>query len=494
MSRYLIRDADFKLFAVIWNQRQNMTTPEIHFKMMDWLEWHWSRKNTRLLLQAFRSSGKSSIIGLFAAWLLYRRPDLRILVLAADETLAAKMVRQVRRILERHPLTKHMRPDKSDQWAGDRFTVKRFIELRDPSMLAAGISSNITGSRADVIICDDVEVPNTCDSADKREELRRRLGEISFILVPGGTQIFIGTPHTYNTIYAQDARTELGEEQPFLGGFERFTLPVYSNKGDSVWPERYSKLEIENIRRRSGPNKFASQMMLQPVNIMDGRLDPKLLQIYEDEIDYIKELQTLFVGERRMVAASSFWDPAFGSNKGDNSVLAVVYADDEGNLFLHHMEYIKIKPGAEKDEATQQCDIVAALAKRFVLPSITVETNGIGAFLPAILRTQLVKAHAPATVKDMHSTRSKDIRILEAFDAPLAARRLYVHKSVLQTPFISEMQEWRPGVTKAHDDGLDAAAGAIAQQPVRLPRSYGQGGHSWMKSAGAHKAKSDFEI
>ena len=159
--------ADFKLFLSLWNRVQGQATPGLHFCLADWLETRWEAGNTRLLLQAFRSSGKSTITGLFAAWLLYRRPDLRILVLAADQPLAQKMVRNVRRIIERHPLTQSLRPGQADQWAADRFTINRTLELRDPSMLARGIGANLTGSRADIVICDDVEVPNTCDSAEK---------------------------------------------------------------------------------------------------------------------------------------------------------------------------------------------------------------------------------------------------------------------------------------------------------------------------------------
>ncbi|HBR68280.1 MAG TPA: hypothetical protein DEA55_02770, partial [Rhodospirillaceae bacterium] len=103
--------------------------------MAAWLEKSWREKRARLLLMAFRSSGKSTIAGLFAAWLLYVNPALRILVLAADFALAKKMVRNVRRILERHPLTADLKPVKAEQWAGDRFTVSRDLELRDPSML-----------------------------------------------------------------------------------------------------------------------------------------------------------------------------------------------------------------------------------------------------------------------------------------------------------------------------------------------------------------------
>lgn len=489
-----ITEADFKLFLVLWNQSQNMRTPAIHFAMAQWLERAWKSGDTELLLMAFRSSGKSTICGLFAAWLLYRHSDLRILVLAADEVLAGKMVRNVKRIIERHPLTAHMKPERADQWASDRFTIKRNMELRDPSMLAKGITSNITGSRADIVICDDVEVPGTCDSAEKRQFLRERLAELSFVVVPGGTHLYIGTPHHFYTIYAERPRSEIGEERSFLQDYKRLCIPLLDGQGQSAWPERFNAAEIERVKRNTGPNKFTSQMMLKPVNVKEGRLNPDLLKIYTEDLDYTKELATLFIGPNKIVGASAWWDPAFGSAQGDHSVLACCYADADGNLYLHHVEYIKLPDALQGDEASAQCRIVAELAKRLYLPSITVEINGIGKFLPAILRNELALMRVPATVVEYSNRRAKDVRILEAFDAPLAAGRLCAHQSLAHSPFLMEMREWRPGSNRGHDDGLDAAAGAISQQPVRLKRHYGKGSFGWMRGKDTHKAKTDFEV
>ena len=122
------------------------------------------------------------------------------------------------------------------------------------------------------------------------------------------------------------------------------------------------------------------------------------------------------------------------------------------------------------------------------------ETNGIGKFLPGLLRNTLAKAHAPCAVHEIHQSRNKELRILEGFDALLASRRLYVHENVLKTPFMTEMREWRPGNNKGHDDGLDAAAGALAQHPDRLARIYGSGSHNWMHGRGSHRADSDFKV
>ena len=185
----------------VWNRCINMTTPTHHKKIMEFLVDVLENAPHRGLLAAFRHSGKSTVVGIFAACVLYTNPNARILILSAESGLAARMVNHVRNILENHPLCVDMVPKNKKEWASGRITINRSVGIREPSVICQGIHGNITGSRADLIICDDVEVPNTCNTAQKREMLRERLRELDFVLSPGGTMIYIGTPHTVDTIY-----------------------------------------------------------------------------------------------------------------------------------------------------------------------------------------------------------------------------------------------------------------------------------------------------
>lgn len=491
---------DFPVFVASWNELQGMSTPRLHFRMSAWLAERWAQGDRRLLLLAFRDSGKSTLVGLFCAWLLACDPNLRILVLAADHALARKMVRNVKRIVERHPLTRGLKPTKVDEWASDQFTVARPREFRDPSMLARGIGANITGSRADVVICDDVEVPNTSDTARKREDLRARLDETDFVLVPGGLSIFVGTPHTYHSIYAAEPRTAAGEAVPYLYGYARLEVPVIDAAARSAWPERFPLGRIEAMRERAGPNKFASQMLLMPVDLADGRLDPDKLCHYDAELDYREGNgeALLFLGDRRLVSATCWWDPAYGApGRGDASVVAAVFTDEDGGYWLHAVEYLEHDPRAVQavDEATQLCRQAVQVVRRNFLPAITLETNGLGRFLPGLLRREMSAAGIEAAVIEHTSTRPKDLRILDAFDAVLAAGRLHAHRRVWDTPFVSEMREWRPAAG-VRDDGLDAVAGCLLAEPVRLPRrarTWGAGRRrSWRVGARPVAARTDF--
>ena len=188
-------------FLNAWNQILGFQTPKHHLQIMEFLVDVFNNEPHRGLLNAFRHSGKSSVVGIFVACVLYHRPETRILVLSAESGLASRMVSHVKNILENHPYCTDILPDVKKEWGTHKITIKRPIGIREPSVICQGITGNITGLRSDLIICDDVEVPNTCNTQQKRNNLRERLRELDFILSPKGTMIYIGTPHTYDTIY-----------------------------------------------------------------------------------------------------------------------------------------------------------------------------------------------------------------------------------------------------------------------------------------------------
>ncbi|WP_424139218.1 hypothetical protein [Roseomonas chloroacetimidivorans] len=128
-------EANFLEFLYAWNLRNGVSTPGVHRRIARWLMARHVGDDRRLLLMAFRGCGKSTLIGLWCAWRLSVQPELRILVLAADHTLAARMVSTVRRIIERHPLCRHLLGG-DEAWAADRFTVRRGGAIREPSMFA----------------------------------------------------------------------------------------------------------------------------------------------------------------------------------------------------------------------------------------------------------------------------------------------------------------------------------------------------------------------
>jgi hypothetical protein len=347
------------------------------------------------------------------------------------------------------------------------------------------------------VICDDVEVPNTCNTPGKREQLRERLAEISYVLVPGGLQLYVGTPHSYYSIYAEAGREERGEARAFLDGFARLCIPILDSAGRSRWPERFSLEKIDETRRRTGPAKFDSQMMLQPRSVEEVRLDPAGLVRYDAPLEYRESNReaVLSIGGRRMVSATAWWDPAYGSpGTGDASVVAAVFVDAEGHYWLHGVRYLSHDPAQlqETAEAAQLCQQVAGFVEQMRLPAISVETNGLGRFLPALLRREIGAAGLACAVVERFSHANKEQRILDAFDPLLAARVLHAHASVWSTPFIEEMREWRPA-RRCRDDGLDAVSGCLLAEPVRLRRFAPAPRREWRPGGHAQVAAAHFD-
>lgn len=81
---------DFDTFVERWNEKQRQKTPDLHREIARWLQARTDAGDRALLLLAFRGAGKSTLVGLFCAWLLRSYPFLRILVLAADHALARR--------------------------------------------------------------------------------------------------------------------------------------------------------------------------------------------------------------------------------------------------------------------------------------------------------------------------------------------------------------------------------------------------------------------
>lgn len=194
----------FYNFLDTWNEILGLRTPKHHRQIIEFLYSILTDTPHRGLLMAFRHSGKSTVVGIFVACVLYLRPQTRILVLSAESSLSSRMVSHIRHILENHPLCTDLIPANRKEWSSGRITINRPLGIREPSVICQGIHGNITGMRADLIICDDVEVPNTSNTPQKRDNLRERLRELDFILSPDGAIIYIGTPHTQDTIYKTD--------------------------------------------------------------------------------------------------------------------------------------------------------------------------------------------------------------------------------------------------------------------------------------------------
>lgn len=507
----------FPTFFALWAELRGWDVPDVHWRAILWLESYGAESGIGVL-RCFRGFGKSTILAVYNAWCYYRRAEHRILHQSEADGTAYKTSRDTQNVLRRHPLTANLFRDGGvEQW-----WVTGNDDPRNASMYARGILSNVTSARCDEAQNDDIEVPRNIRTPEAREQLEYRLGEQTFILVPGGKQLFIGTPHTHDSIYdkqealgadcltiplfAHESRIEaaarrsyelsLPPEYVFAGIGKGSRLLVdgvdYRVSGNTLhfskppgtlvdcyagcaWPERFTRDDLQKRRRKTKTvNYWDSQYQLHSRPVHEIRLNPDTIPLYAAEPTFTRanKVPQCWLGKARIVGASLRWDPASGKLNSDTSALALMLQDENGCRYWHRAIALTGKV-AEYDDAGKviiggQVHQICAVVVAFGVRRIKVETNGIGGFAPTVLKAALKQQHLPCGVIEEHASTQKNKRILEAFEPMMQSRMLWAHVSVADGPAFPQMKEWVPTVLKQPDDHLDVAAGAITDAPERL--------------------------
>lgn len=511
-------------FFLIWAGRQGWEVPPLHVQVCIWLEQAWRDCEPLLLVMLPRGHAKSTILEIFNAWVYYCDKTLRILHQSESNGTALKTSRGTQNVLRHHPLCVGMLPEDTgtvEQWW---LTGAYARDPRNASMYAMGILSNVTSSRADFIQNDDIEVPKNIGTPEAREKLRFRLGEQVHIAVPGATKLYVGTPHTHESIYdevkalgarclvvpmfgksyridkASDARHDIGfkAEYVFSGiglGAQLLrknidykvignTIELALAGGDLIdcyaeaaWPERFDAGEMLKRRQETRTiNEWDSQYQLLSRPVTKTRLDPARIIPYDvqPQIRYANGAQSMWLGRERIVGASARWDPASGKKNSDDSAVAVLLHAESGRRYLHHVTVVDGEVAVFANDGKTitggQVWEICEILERWQLPRITVETNGIGQFAPTILRSAIMqrkKINCAVVGKD--SKGDKNARILGTFEPLLLSRgTLWAHVDVLNGPFSQQMRDWNPIKKDQPDDLLDSSAQAIADTPERF--------------------------
>ncbi len=506
-------DISFAAFYLLWAKRRKWKVPPVHLRVCHWMQ----HRGEVAVLRAHRGFSKSTILAVYNAWRYYSDPTYRILHQSEADPTAYKTSRDTQNVLRNHPLTRGM----FREGGGAEWWVNGAIDPRNASMYARGILSNVTSARADEAQNDDVEVPRNIQTTDAREKLRYRLGEQVHILVPGGRMLFVGTPHTHDSIYDEqeqagadcltirmfdqehriESATIAAYELPFVPEFVFWGIGKsarllvagtdYKMQGKRLvfasapgglidcyagvaWPERFDGKELEKRRRKTRTiNEWDSQYQLHSKPIHEIRLDPKRVKAYDCQPRFVTQNKTLtcWLGSVQIVGMSLRWDPSSGKANSDVSAAVLDLQDAAGRHYWHQVAALT-GDVAETDEkgvpsggqVWQLCDLI----EKFQVPRVTVETNGIGRFAPAFLRAAIKRRQLRCAVKEVDATANKNKRILEALEPLIQSGHLWAHVDVLNGDLWDQMRDWNPAITEQPDDFLDAGAGAVTDAPARI--------------------------
>lgn len=515
------------------------TVPDIHIQAAVWLATFGELG----VLRCFRGFGKSTLLAIYNAWRYHEDPGHRILHQGDQDKTAYKTSRDTKRVIAKHPMTRalaNIRGESAFWW------VPGADDERNPSMQAAGITSGITSSRADEIQNDDVEAPKNIGNPEAREMMRYRLGEQTHILVPGGRMLFIGTPHTHDSLYdemermgancltirmfehefriEEATRTEYrisfrpefvffgigehskllteGADYTFADGRLTFAKPpggLIDCYSGSAWPERFNRKELTKRRTRTRTiNEWDSQYQLHSKPVSEIRIDPARIIPYavEPTIRVANRQPSMWLGKVQIAGMAGRWDPSSAKLGSDVSAFGLVLQDLFGRRYIHKAEALT---GEVAEFAADGKTIIGgqvfqicALVKQYRIPRIVVETNGIGQFAPAVLRAALKQFGLRCGIVEEAAVLNKNRRIIESYEDVLSSKMLWAHVDVLNGPLWGQMKDFNPLAKNQADDYLDVTAGAITDTPERLnvtPGELGVEAGEWRPNGGVHEVE-----
>lgn len=474
------------------------------------------------IIRAFRGIGKSYVTGSFAIWRLARNPrDEKILVVSATGSKAKEFVSFTKSLINTMDLLEFLRPRDENRNQADRFDVNGASISQSFSLKAAGIDGQITGSRATLIIADDIEIVQNSMTEEARQRLLNKVSEFEAIKMPGADVIFLGTPQTEESIYnrlvaerqytcfciparypradkfnAYLLKTETGHEvnilAPFLiNDFETGKITYWSPTD----PERFDNEEL-NSREAKGRSFFALQYQLD-TSLSDAERYPlRQHDLMVFECNPLKAPMTVQWGlhnDRKNVlqgipnlgfSGDHLLRPLFVSDEWRDYESTIIYVDPSsgrGNdefawavmKSLNGMLYL-LKVGTVLEGMEKAFTELAMDAKRFNVSVVEFEPNTGGEMLTMSFQPILQKIWpGGCTVRlSEWATRQKETRIIDTLEPVLTQHRLVVNESFLKEDASVSDRNYsllyqlthitRERGCLTHDDRLDAVAGAVA--------------------------------
>jgi predicted phage terminase large subunit-like protein len=245
----------------------------VHRELQDFLGRH-----ARALVELPRDHGKTVQMCARVLWELGRDPSLRVKVVCATEALAEERGRFLRDAVGNNPRLRLVFPDlaPAEPWGATRFTVARPAEVIGPSVAALGVGMASTGTRADLLVCDDIVDVKALHSRAERERVKAYFREnLLNLLEPTGRCWNLSTPW-----HAEDLNQEL-KKNPAFALFRRAVGPGL----EPVWPEKWPAERLDERRREIGAAAFGRAFRLVTVAPDEVLIRPEWVKFWAEPVE-----------------------------------------------------------------------------------------------------------------------------------------------------------------------------------------------------------------
>jgi hypothetical protein len=504
----LLKD-DFKLFLqALWAELELPNPTRAQYAIADYLQ-HGPK---RLQIQAFRGVGKSWITGAFVLWTLFNNSEKKIMIISASKERADNMSIFLQKLIIETSWLSHLRPKSDDaRWSRISFDVL-CSPHQAPSVKSVGITGQLTGSRADLMILDDIEVPGNSMTEMMREKLLQLCTEAESILTPKNDSriMYLGTPQTTFTVYKRLAERSY---KPFVwparyprktSNYEGLLAPQLISDiegGAEKWDVTDDRFDNEDLIEREasmGRSNFMLQFMLDTslsdaekfplkcadliVTSVNPKSAPESVIWCSDPQNVIKDLPTVGLPGDYFYSPMQLqgdWDSYSEticsidpSGRGSDETTAAYISQRNGILYLHEMR-------AYRDGYSDQTllDILKG-CKKYDVSKLVIETNFGDGIVSELFRKHLQQTNQRCDVEEVRANVRKEDRIIDSLEPVLNQHRLVVDRSVIEWDFKSNSDEApekrlmymlfyqmsrmcrEKGAVK-HDDRLDALAQGV---------------------------------
>lgn len=458
----------------------------------------------RGVFEAYRGFGKSLITSAFVCWLLLNDADLSILVVSASKIRADDFSTFTLRLILEMPELRHLAPKSDQRQSKVAFDVGPARAKHSPSVKSVGITGQLAGSRADVIIADDVEVPNNSLTQAMRDKLWEAVKEFDAILKPDPDTriVYLGTPQCEMSLYNEletrgyqatiwPARVPRASQVDRYGDRLGPHIQKLIEDGAPEWspvdPGRFSEADLVERELSYGRSGFALQFMLD-TSLSDAERYPlRLSDLLVMDVDNerapaklvwgsgpdqtINDLPVVgMAGDRlhRPMFIDPTWVPYSGTvmtidpsgRGGDETGYAVT-------KMLHGYIFVPTCGGLSGGYSPQTLETLALIAKRCLVNKIIVESNFGDGMFTELLKPVLARIY-PCTIEEIHHTGMKEARIIDTLEPVMNQHRLVVDKGLVQGDARTENPQYQlfyqlTRISKnkgalAHEDRLEALA------------------------------------
>lgn len=497
--------------ALLWKELGLPKPTPVQLEIASWLQHGPARRG----VLAFRGVGKSWITSAYVIWRLWNDRSLRCLVLSASKDRSDAFSTFTKRLLNQISFLRDMAPvPPDDRDSNIMFDVHGAPPSHAASVKSIGIYGQVTGSRAGLVICDDVEVPNNSETPLQREKLIRRVAELGGAVVlpedEGGEVVFLGTAQTEDSLYTH--LPEKGytlrvwpaempaEPSRYLGRLApsvQAAIDAGVTPGTPFEPTRFGIEELTRRRVEYGGAGYALQFMLDTTLSDADRYPLKLSDFIVLDIDDEMAPEKLAWGaapEQRVdlpnvgFQGDAWFRAAFVAKDRMPYELSVMYVDPSGRgadetayaiiKTLHGFAYLAEWGGYTDGYAAPTLRALAHKARHHKVKHFVAEDNyGDGMWLE-LMKPVLNGIYPDGCKVEGEPVRGKkEERIIERVGPVLGAHKLVISPDCIRRDVRIEegraldsihysglhqlTRITREKGSLRHDDRLEALAGAL---------------------------------